>query len=213
MITSYQRILNIRLINSQNNEYRAYCRRMRLEKNINTKEKIKDQTIYVSSWLESAVVSELQKTLTPHTDNILQWDVLGPTNIISRKFKELDGVFSLTEDSITVIEIKASQSKSSISRGITQLDSTRKILNSRFKKIISILVSADCRNLSNIFGQAELSLIEELATEYNYVLLKDLNLITKLEHSLNYLYLLDTDSIFKLTHEYGLPDFEKEDYV
>jgi hypothetical protein len=208
-----QKILNVRFINSQNSEYRAYCRRMNLEKKINTIEKIIDPTIYVSSWLESAVVSKIKNNQTFHEDNILQIDMLGPTNIISRKYKELDGVFNLTNDSVTVLEIKASQSKSSVSRGINQLNNTRKILQSRFKNITSILVSADCRSLCSTFGQAEFSLIEALAKENNYILFNDLDLISKFRQELNCLYLIDSDTVLKFTDIYGSPNFEADDYV
>lgn len=203
-------ILNAQLINSQNSDYLMYCRYMTLKKKLHkTKEKtIKDQTIFVSHWLEKTILSAIEKKINIHPNNILQWDAL-ENNKFNRRYKELDGVFNLTKNSVTVIEIKASQSKSSLTRGIKQLSSTNLILNAKFEKVITALIAADCRSLCSIFGDAELNLIQKIAEENNFIILQDLNLISEMKYGFNYLYLLDSDSILTLTEKYGLPFFKK----
>lgn len=205
-----ENILNPQLINSQNSDYLMYCRYMTLKKKLHkTKEKtIKDQTIFVSHWLEKTILSAIEKKINIHPNNILQWDVL-ENKKFNRRYKELDGVFNLTKNSVTVIEIKASQSKSSIIRGIKQLSSTNLILNAKFEKVITALIAVDCRSLCSIFGNAELNLIQKIAEENNFIILQDLNLISEMKYGFNYLYLLDSDSILTLSEKYGLPFFKK----
>ena len=192
MILQTQKISNVRLINSQNTEYKAYCRRKNLEKRINSTAKIKDSTLDVSRWLELTLVTELQKNLTIHADNILQWQAMDATNLIRRKYKELDGVFNLTTDSIV------------------QLNDSKLILKHRFKRITSVLVAADCRNLHDSFGKSEEPIITSLAAEHDYSILDNLTLLstTIVQTNSNYLCLLDLEVVTHLTDVYGAPELD-----
>lgn len=213
MASTYQIIKNVTLVSPQNAAYRAYCREKNQEKRINTGEKIYDPSADVTTWLELVVCNEFKNQLTIFPDNILRWETLNSRNFVNRQYKQLDGVFNLKTDSIIVLEIKASQSKGSVSRGIKQLADTRRILRTKYKSITSILVAADCRRLNEHFGHSDESTITTMASNAGYVVESDLENVSSIEEKMQYFYALDASSVSRLVDTYGAPEVGEDDYL
>jgi hypothetical protein len=213
MATVYQTVKNVMLLNPQNATHRAYCREKNQEKRINTAEKIQDPSADVTAWLELVVCTEFKNRLTIFPDNILRWETLNARNFVTRHYKQLDGVFNLKADSLIILEVKASQSKGSVSKGIKQLAETHRILRARYKSITSVLVAADCREFNENFGHTDESTITTMASKAGYRVDSDLENISSIERSQQYFYALDATAVMHLAATYGGPEITEDEYL
>jgi len=97
---SSNNIKNVRLIDSSNKEYRAFCKDKIIQKNTNSKEKIPDKKMFVGRWLEIVVNSQIMQYQALDTRRVIRWESLSPTGRVNPHYKEVDGLITLPNNSV-----------------------------------------------------------------------------------------------------------------
>jgi hypothetical protein len=200
----FARYKYIKLINRTDRQYQEYCRKMKLMKNCNRYLGEPDHKQVITAWLETVIVKHLSTKFTHDNRSILTWEELSNTNQYVRKYRELDGLFASTEGLIYV-EVKASLSKSSYKRGMTQLIENSKLLSSIKPNLKAILTMADCRCYDPTFGYAKEFIEEEVTSSKICKKIEGIKYPESFDSTSKWLWLLSEMDINVLAKMYGPP--------
>ncbi len=199
---------SVRLIDKGEKIYKEHCERIRFLEKSNRIIGEPDYKRSITSWLEIVLVKYLSKTLTPDSRNILTWEELDSYNRYLRKFREIDGFFSIGTEKI-FIEVKASLSKSNFNRGKTQIKETLQLLARTSHCVRGILIMADCRCFDPTFGYAKEIIEGKISASESYKTIEGLNFEPIFVKSEKWLWTLSQEDVLKLAELYGPPEDEE----
>ena len=199
---------SVSLIDESDSKYQEHCKNMQLIRNCNRFIGEPDYKQVITAWLEAVIIQHLSSTFIFDKRNILTWEELSNYNQYSRRYREIDGLFS-SNDGLIYIEVKASLSKSNFQKGKTQINDNLKLLASISKQPRAVLILADCRCFDPTFGYAKEFIEEKKATSDVYKNIEGMNFPTSLGDSSKWLWLLNQDEVQTLAALYGPPNEEE----
>ena len=205
---------SIKLIETNDKNYQEYSKKMQFLRNTNRFAGEADSKQVITAWLERVMNKHLSGTFIHSKYNILTWEELNSLNQYTRKYTEIDGLFS-SKDGTLYIEVKASHSKSSLNRGKTQINKNLKLITFISKNPIAILVMADCRCFDPTFGFSIESIEDGTTTSTLYKKIDGLNFPESFNSSNKWLWLLSQDDVHQLATLYGSPqtDADNQEYL
>jgi len=195
---------SVSLIERNDKKYQLHLEHMRFIRNCNRSTRDQDYRRVITSWLETVLTKHLSKTFSLDCRNILSWEELNNRNQYFKKYREMDGLFTRGKEKIYV-EIKASQSKSSFSKGKSQINETITLLNMAPDRIVAVLIMADCRCFDSTFGYALETIKEKIDASDAYRLINGLNSPTNFDGSQKWLWMLNQEDVLQLASMYGQP--------
>jgi hypothetical protein len=201
---------NIRIISTDNKEYREFCKAKTALNRVNSKETNPDKKMYVGKWLESAINNEIQNYQRLDERRIIRWESFSPSSKVCIHYKEVDGLVLLPDSSVLIFEIKGSLSKSTIKSGIDQLNTSNKLLSRVFKNIFSILILGYCRSIDSEFGCASSEERNNLLSIHEFPICKSFEVFSGSVFGAKNCLILDSHQINNLVNKYGHP-YESED--
>ena len=201
---------NIRIISTDNKEYRDFCKEKATRNRVNSKETIPDKKMYVGKWLERAINNEIQNYLHLDERRIIRWESFSSFHKVCIHYKEVDGLVILPNSSVLIFEIKGSLSKSTIKSGIDQLNASNKLLSRVFKNIFSILILGDCRSIDPEFGCATSEEINNLLSIHEFPICESFEVFSGPAFGAKNCLILDGHQINNLVDKYGDP-YESDD--
>jgi len=202
---------SINLIPKDDQRYQEHCSKMRFINNSNRFSGDFDYKQVITAWLEQKIIQHVSRKFIYDKRCILTWEEITSMNRYSRKFKEIDCLFS-SDDGPLYMEVKASLSKSSFKRGKTQINENFKLLSLVNNKTKSILVMADCRCFDSSFGYAKEFIDSDTDTSARYKLIHGLGIPEAWSGSDKWLWLLDQKDVLELAKVYGPPEEEQDGF-
>jgi hypothetical protein len=200
---------SIILIGQTDKNYLEHFEKMRFDRNCNRGNNEQDYKRVITSWLEITITHHLSKSFEHDPRNILSWEELNSFNQYCRRYREIDGLFTLDEQKI-YIEVKASLSKSNFNRGKTQINETLPLLASVTKNPTACLIMADCRCYDPTFGFAKEYIDAKIKESGSYKSISGLTVPTTFNKSQKWLWTLSQEDVEQLACLYGPP--EEEDF-
>jgi hypothetical protein len=195
---------SVELIEKNDGRYQYYCKKMKFIKNSNRFVGERDAKQLITSWLERVIIKHLSSSFTHDTRNILTWEELNFFNHYNRKYSEIDGLFC-TSDGTLYVEVKASLSKSSFSRGKSQINKNLNLISIPSKNSKAALVMADCRCFDPTFGFSKEYVETQKAKNGIYKYIEGLTFPNSFSSSLKWIWLLNQDDVQQLAEMYGSP--------
>ena len=113
-------------------------------------------TQFVEERVRSAVAAELELTRL----RVLRWEEEDPSSRYRIRFRELDGVFLGEKGEKVLLEVKASLSRSSVTKGLSQLADSLSIARISVPQAKGLLVFADTGRYDDLFGEKASNLDE-----------------------------------------------------
>lgn len=204
---------SVSLIDKNDKNYLAHVEKMRFIRNCNRSASEPDYKRVITSWLEVVVNKHLSKFFIQDTRNILTWEELNNMTQYCRRYREIDGLFSLGEEKI-YIEVKASLSKSNFNKGKSQINETLTLLTTTSKRPLALLIMADCRCYDPSFGFAKDFIDEKINASDAYKPIEGLTIPNSFKDSSKWLWTLSQADVEQLANVYGPPKDEEfeEDY-
>lgn len=142
----------VMLLPPDSENYRRHVAHHRFLARINKGESIPDERAAYTQGIEARVREALHRVLSPTKHRILRWEEKTPSNHWITRYRELDGVFETTERVTIILEVKASTSKSSLNKGLQQLQSSTGMLRTPRPATLGLLVVADTGAFLEGFG-------------------------------------------------------------
>lgn len=152
-------IRSVMLLSLNSDSYRRFLAVNTIQARANSGERTKDPRAELTSIVEEEARQILARNLFLTEQRVLRWEEDVRSRYVQR-FRELDGVFELRDGTKVIVEVKASASKSSIKKGVAQLNYSLQILRKQFPGAIGLLVIADLSKFSELFGQTFFDLDE-----------------------------------------------------
>lgn len=168
-----QKIKSVSLISKTNKSYIDYCKTFRESRNINRSETIPDRKSIISKWIEQSLNNLLSQQYIRSENNIITWLELTPYGIYSKRYKEIDGFYK-TNEGYLLLEVKCSISKSSYTKGKSQINTNLELISKIYPNTLGILALADCRYFDSELGYALDKVIEIFKDGNAYCLLEGL---------------------------------------
>lgn len=198
------KVKSVSLISKSDSAYLEFCRKIRASKNINRGETTPDRKITVSNWIERVLNDVVSKRYKRIEKNIISWQELTLYGSYSKRYRELDGLFQQEKFTI-ILEVKASISKSSFSKGRSQVNSNLNLVRKIYPNTIAILALVDCRFFDSEFGYAMDQVIETIQGESAYELIKGLNPPEIIDGNNKILWILNESEVQQIASIYGAP--------
>lgn len=198
------KIKSISLVSKSDAAYLEFCKKIRASKNVNRGATTPDRKSTISNWIERAVNDVISQQYMRIEKNIITWQELTPYGSYSKRYKELDGFFR--EDKLHIIlEVKASISKSSFSKGRSQVNSNLDLVRKIYPNTIAILALVDCRSFDSEYGYAMDQVIEMIQSESTYALARGLNPPKIIDGKNKILWILNELEVQQIVSIYGPP--------
>ena len=201
---------SISFLEKNDKKYQEYSKKMQFLRNTNRFIGESDSKQTITAWLERVMTMHISRVFIHSTCNILTWEELNSFNQYTRKYSEIDGLFNSNDGSL-YIEVKASQSKSSLSKGKSQINKNLKLMTLISKNTIGILVMADCRCFDSSFGFSIEKIEDENTNSTQYKKIEGLDLPESFNSSHKWLWLLSQEDVHQLATQYGSPQTETTD--
>lgn len=201
------KIKSVPLISRSDKAYLSYCKDMRYQKNINRGETTPDTTLEISKWIEKIINKLISQKYKKIEADIITWQELTSYGTYIKRYKEMDGLFEF-ENGYAILEVKASVSKSSFKRGISQIKSNVDLVSVLCPNLASILVLADCRRFDKNFGYAIDKVMMLIQNEMNFSLITGLDPPVMESESKNIFWIISDGDIEKIAQIYGSPQDE-----
>ena len=198
------KIKSVALIPRTDKGYLEHCKKMRESKKINSAESIPDRKATISAWMESSFNQIMGMHYTKVETDIITWLELNRYGSYSRRFKEIDGFFKF-ENRYILLEVKSSISKSSFTKGKSQVNSNQELLSNIYPNVAAILVLADCRCFDSEFGYAIEMVTETTQNGSSYQLVGGLKPPEITNESNKFLWLINESEVTRIADIYGPP--------
>jgi len=131
----------------------------------NSGERTPDPRSQITQIVEERVRATVARELELTSLRVLRWEEEDPSSRYRLRFRELDGVFLGRRREKVLLEVKASLSRSSVKKGLSQLSETLSIARLSAPQAIGLLVFADTGRFNNLFGERTADLDELIKTE------------------------------------------------
>jgi hypothetical protein len=197
-------VKNASLVSRSNPLYLSYCREKAALKNSNPRDRVPDPRYVVTNWAEKTVNRYLGRFFEYDDRSILSWSELDSRNTYRRKYKELDGIFFSQTGSLYV-ETKGSFSKSSLKRGVLQVNENLKLLSIINPRFAGLLVLCDCHLIDPELGVMAEELKNETIASKEYLIYQGLSQLPKILPSTKSIWLLGEGAVLELVDIFGSP--------
>jgi len=156
----------VMLLPPDSESYRRHVAQHTSLARMNKGESIPDARATFTQGIEARVREALHRVLSPTEYRVLRWEEKTPSNHWIARYRELDGVFETPERTTVILEVKASTSKSSLAKGLQQLQTATGMLRIPRPATLGLLVVADTGAFLEGFGEpAADSLYEHFASK------------------------------------------------
>lgn len=152
-------IKSVMLLPLHADSYKRFLANKTIQARANSGERTKDPRAELTSIIEEEARRVLASDFLSTEQRVLRWEEDVRSRYVQR-FRELDGVFEMRDSTKVILEVKASASKSSIKKGVAQINDSLQILRRPFPGAIGVLIIADLSKFSELFGQTFLDLDE-----------------------------------------------------